>query len=340
MNQRRGTARSDAREQTVAEVLLDALPETPADGLPAAPLLLAGDVDGHVAAALGPGAVRWSTIARHDAPAAAWPPPGDYGGATVRMPKAKAALDVLLHAVADAVPAGAPVWVYGAHDEGIKSIGARLEPLLDGVSTIAARKRCRVWRGARNTAPARAPLTAWQTTTRLPLPGGEVDWHELPGVFAAGRLDVGTARLLAAIDPIAPGARVLDFGCGAGAIGAAIRQQTPTAALHLLDADAVAIEAARLNVPGATLHLGDGWRAAPGLIVDRIVSNPPIHRGKREDHGALWALIDEAPRHLSRGGVLELVVQRRVPIKDRLEQTFRRVESLVDDPVFSVWRAR
>lgn len=348
---------SDSREAEVAAVLLDVLlhglhdgfadmpdapPEAPVE-VATAPLLVVDDVDGHLAAAL-PAAVRWSRVARGDQSAAAWPPAGPHPGATLRLPKAKAALDLAVHAIASTLPPGAPLWLYGANDEGIRSVAGRLAGLFDDVVSISARRRCRVWQARRTAAPAQAPLSAWRQETRLLLPGAaggleDVAWVEYPGVFAAGRLDAATAVLLEVIAPVAPGASVLDFGCGAGAIAAVIRRRAPHARLHLLDADAVALQAARENVPGATVHLGDGWAAAPGLVVDRIISNPPIHRGKREDYSALAALIDEAPRHLASGGSLEIVVQRRLPVRPRLEAAFGRVESAFEDPRWQVWRA-
>lgn len=49
--------------------------------------------------------------------------------------------------------------------------------------------------------------------------------------------------------------RALDFCSGSGVIGAAIQAQLPAARLTLLDADAVALVAARSNVPGAAVIL-------------------------------------------------------------------------------------
>ncbi len=73
---------------------------------------------------------------------------------------------------------------------------------------------------------------------------------------AAGRLDEGTALLLGVLPPLPPGARVLDFGCGSGAIGAAALAASPGLAVTMLDNDAVALEAVRENVPDARRVLG------------------------------------------------------------------------------------
>lgn len=338
---RRTDNRSDDREALVAGVAAEAVES-------AGPTLLADDLDGHLERALaaeGHPTARWCRFARADRPAAAWPPAGDYTDATLRIPKAKAALDMALNALASRLPVGGTVWLYGGNDEGIRSAGARLAPLFAEGETVHIKRRCRVWRAVRTDARPFAPLDAWAREGLLALPGPdgapvERPWVELPGVFAAGRVDPGTGVLLDALEPFAPGARVLDFGCGAGALAAAIRLRRPDAALHLLDADAVAVEAARVNLPGAALYLGDGWRAAPGLVVDRIVSNPPIHRGKGEDFAALSELVDEAPKHLRPGGLLELVVQSQVPVEAWLAARFGRVERVFDDRRFTVWRAR
>ena len=51
-------------------------------------------------------------------------------------------------------------------------------------------------------------------------------------------------------------ARVLDYCCGSGVIGASLALRTPSAQIELLDNDAVAIAAAKRNVAGAhALHL-------------------------------------------------------------------------------------
>lgn len=73
---------------------------------------------------------------------------------------------------------------------------------------------------------------------------------------------------------------MLDFCCGSGAIGAALLQRQPSLRLHALDADAVAVEAARANLPeGAQLLCSDGWRGlqaddAPKDAKVRASANP------------------------------------------------------------------
>ena len=128
-----------------------------------------------------------------------------------------------------------------------------------------------------------------------------------------------TDTLLRALPLPPPCGRVLDFGCGSGVISAALARGTPSLRLHLLDADAIAIEAAQQNVPTAKrFFLSDGWptndRGSKCKRYDWIVSNPPVHRGQPNDFRVVQDLIGGAPQHLRKGGLLWMVAQAQVPI--------------------------
>ena len=110
------------------------------------------------------------------------------------------------------------------------------------------------------------------------------------GVFAQGRLDVGTAVLFRETDP--PGASTyLDLGCGYGVIGLAIAVAVPHARVWGVDVNERAVLLANENA--AALGVGDRYRAVtpeavPGdLAFDEIWSNPPIRIGKPALHALL-----------------------------------------------------
>ncbi|MFP3560842.1 methyltransferase, partial [Paraburkholderia sp. SIMBA_049] len=81
-----------------------------------------------------------------------------------------------------------------------------------------------------------------------------------------GRLDRGTALLLRHLDGL-PCGHVLDFGCGAGVLGATVKRRYPQSRLTLLDVDAFAVAASRLTLAANGLEgeviSGDGIDAAP-----------------------------------------------------------------------------
>ncbi|TMJ68597.1 MAG: methyltransferase, partial [Alphaproteobacteria bacterium] len=147
------------------------------------------------------------------------------------------------------------------------------------------------------------------------------------------------ALLIGALPPLRPGARVLDYACGSGVIGAGAAAFAPGIVLELLDNDSVALEAARENVPGAHLHLGAALAVVGGARYDAILSNPPLHEGFVENHAQLEQLIADAPAHLQPGGILKIVVQRRVPLDRLLSQHFATVTTPAENGRYRVWRA-
>ena len=131
------------------------------------------------------------------------------------------------------------------------------------------------------------------------------------GVFARGRLDVGTAVLLRETEPPAPG-RILDLGCGWGVIGLAIATAVPGAVVTGVDVNERAVLLANENA--VSLGLAGSFRAStPDAVVgdatyDEIWSNPPIRVGKDALHDLLLTWL---PR-LAPGGRAVLVVGKNL----------------------------
>lgn len=187
------------------------------------------------------------------------------------------------------------------------------------------------------TAPLRPRLRDWRDQHRGAEPSQT--WLSYPGLFAAGAPDPGTTLLLTRLPKITEGTRILDYGCGPGAIAAAIRRVEPSAVLTLLDNDSVALAAALENVPDATQVLGCRLDAAGVQKFDLIVSNPPLHSGFRETLEPLLQLIADAPGHLTASGTLLIVVQRRIALDAALAASFGTVETMADDGRYRVWAA-
>ncbi|CAB4706728.1 MAG: methyltransferase [Actinobacteria bacterium] len=119
--------------------------------------------------------------------------------------------------------------------------------------------------------------------------------HELrlvsgSGVFAQGRVDVGTGHLFRETAP-PTGGRILDLGCGWGVIGLAAAVASPDVVVTGVDVNERALLLARENA--ASLGVADRYAAlTPDAVpaeaaYDEIWSNPPIRIGKEALHDLL-----------------------------------------------------
>ncbi len=282
----------------------------------------------------------WRRFAGRGDTAVPWPQVESATSAFVRLGKDRRALAMALHAAAGVVAPGAIIVLFGANAEGVKSAGKALEEVAEGVITVDTRRHSRVLAGRRRAeiSGLRTTLESWREVHEITLNGRARPWVSYPGVFAGGALDPGTALLLAHLPPIAAGAAVLDMACGSGIIGAAVREQFAEAAVDLVDNDAVAIAAARENVPGANIICGDGLAPAPRTRYDVILSNPPIHDGVAENFAFLQGLIAEAPARLKPGGVLQVVIQSRIRALPWFEAAYKEAAIVAQDRRYQIIR--
>jgi len=284
---------------------------------------------------------RWWRRGGAGREATAWPGEGPFDVAALRLPRVKDELEMTVHAAATSLKAGGRLLVYGAKDEGIGSAARRIEPVFGPVHSLATGGRCRVLAATRpeQIEGHRPHMEDWRLEGSLELDEIDRPWASYPGVFAHGRLDRGTRMLLDALPTLAAEARVLDFGCGSGIVAAVARARTPDLVVDCLDVDAVALAAARENVPGARFILGDGLGAVAESRYDWILTNPPYHTGKAESLAAVRDLISRAPSALARRGRLVIVVQRRLPAEEMLTAAFHHVRRLDADATYRVWEA-
>jgi 16S rRNA G1207 methylase RsmC len=140
-------------------------------------------------------------------------------------------------------------------------------------------------------------------------------WLELTsgsGVFAQGRLDIGTGVLLREQAPPQGARSVLDLGCGYGVIGLAVAVAVPECSVTAIDVNERAVLLANENA--AALGLADRFTAClPDQVdgdatYDEIWSNPPIRIGKDALHSLL---LDWLPR-LAPEGRARMVVGKNL----------------------------
>lgn len=331
------------RDEKSARLVVECLDEC--DGKRA---LVIEDSTGQVEAALNESGAEVVCWKRRLANASAWPEDGPFDIITLRQPRSRDELMMLLHAATSRLREDGTLLIHGANDEGIRSAPRPVETLFDSVESVATRWHCRVVSAMkRKTEVAlRDGLVEWRQMIEATVGARAMTWASYPGVFAHGRLDEGTRLLLEAIEE-SPDVRsqfdakahVLDFGCGAGAITMELLRQWPGMSVDMLDCDAIAIEAAKENAPNARAIVGDGLAGVGESRYDVIVSNPPLHRGKDRTFDLLRDLIAGARERLSRNGRLLFITQGAAPGARMLDAVDARHEIVADDGRFRVWSA-
>ena len=315
-----------------------------ARGVPEGPALVLEDPRDDVREALRSAGVEVAGWSRRQAAPEGPPSDGSFGWVGMRLPRARAELEMLVHFAAGAAAEGAELWVYGANDEGVKSVARRLEPFFTDPSTRATGGHARVVSATRvsRDVRARSGLDDWIASSEVDLPWGPTQWWSCPGAFAHGRLDEGTALLLEHLPRAESGARVLDYGTGTGFLAAGMAGGCPDCRLWGIEPDGLAALAARRNVPRLQVAVGAGWGALPDADpFDVVVSNPPYHRGKAETLDEVDHFLGGLAVHLAPGGVARCVVQRRFPFEDRCRAAgLAPPRRVADGGPYRVWELR
>lgn len=198
------------------------------------------------------------------------------------------------------------------------------------------------------------------------------------GAFAGAKLDIGTRALLDALpelsaavppqlrrsgparpatapDPASDdeisgvvagrGLRVVDLGCGTGALAVAFALQNPDATITATDRSASAVRSARATVAANGLEgriavtLDDaGFELADGET-DVVLLNPPFHLGASVHEGAGHRLIEAAARLLRPGGEVWTVFNSHLDHRRVLSREVGRTEQILRTPKFTVTRS-
>jgi 16S rRNA (guanine1207-N2)-methyltransferase len=138
--------------------------------------------------------------------------------------------------------------------------------------------------------------------------GNELMFDTDAGVFSRDGLDVGSKVLMEALPELH--GRVLDLGCGWGAVGVSIKKKWPEIELVMTDVNQRAADLSKsnlaLNRVSAQVLQGDGFENVEGKF-DFVITNPPIRAGKQ----AIYGMFADAREHLNDGGELYIVIRKQ-----------------------------
>lgn len=258
-------------------------------------------------------------------------PEGRFAAALVCLPRSRAAARALVAQAAERLERGGLLVVDGQKTDGIDAFLREMRGLAEvGEPVVRAHGKLFVCR------PAAGAFAAW-AAAEAALPGGFVT---RPGLFSADATDPGTALLAQSLPAALPGL-VADLGAGWGRLAAAALAREGVRELHLVEAEADALDCARAAIadPRARFHWADARTFRPERPFDAVVMNPPFHAGRAADPGLGAAMIAAAARMLGPNGVLWLVANRRLPYEAVLASAFREMAEVAGTPAYKIIRA-
>ena len=128
------------------------------------------------------------------------------------------------------------------------------------------------------------------------------------GVFSKQHIDPGSEILCKSLPELH--GRVLDMGCGWGAMTVMALARFPALDVTMADVNERALDLAVRNVQKngmqAKAVLSDGFERVEGEF-DAVMTNPPIRAGK----AVIYRMFEDAKAHLAEGGRLFLVIRKQ-----------------------------
>lgn len=260
------------------------------------------------------------------------PEPGGIGGAIVCLPRARAETQDLI-ARACRLTKG-PVVVDGQKADGIEAVLKALRGRVALSEAISKGHGKIAWFPSQ-------PLDDWLAEPAEVVAADGARFATRPGLFSADGIDPASDLLAQALPEGARGVAV-DAGAGWGYLSARLLARAPgIRELHLIEADARALDCARRNVadPRARFHWADATQPLAGVRADLVVMNPPFHRGRAGDPALGAGFIAAAAAMLAPSGALWMVANRHLPYEAALQAAFREVQEMGGSPAFKLFRA-
>lgn len=254
-------------------------------------------------------------------------------------PKAKAEAEFLLAMLMAKLGKDTEIVVVGENRSGVKSIEKMFKAYGKVVKYDSARRCSFYWGQCLEQAPA-FNLQDWFKTYSVNIGEQSLTVKSLPGVFSHGEFDIGSKLLLDTLPSL--NGKVLDFGCGAGVLGAVMASRNPEIELEMCDISAFAVESSKATLAANGLT---GKVFASDVYSDTskdyrfIISNPPFHSGLDTSYSATETLLADAPSYLNAQGEMIIVANSFLKYPPIIEQAFGKCATLNKTTKFAIYHA-
>ncbi|MCL1074649.1 methyltransferase [Shewanella dokdonensis] len=266
------------------------------------------------------------------------PQPDLFDTVVIYYPKAKALMGYLLQLAAVYLREGGQVLVIGENKGGIRSFDKQHSAWFELARKRDNARHCLLYTAERNAIPAQIDLEPFFSHYQLTTANGNLTICNMVGVFSEKQLDQGTELLLQHLPPL--NGRVLDFGCGAGVISAALLQQNPQLQLECVDINALALLACERTLAAngltARVYPSDGLAQVEGEFT-AIISNPPFHDGLNSTTDIATRFVADSQQRLKSGGLWQIVANRHLPYADAIARYFGEVNIIAETNKYKVY---
>ncbi|WP_348944991.1 methyltransferase [Chitinibacter sp. FCG-7] len=257
----------------------------------------------------------------------------------VKLPKSLSLLDAQLRTLAQSLTqplllyfSGMQKHVSSGHLDLIKALCAEVEYLP-------------TWRKARLYKAWLQPGHDDVNACTVPVPELDLQLHNVPGVFAEQKIDIGSRFFIENFARLPAASTVADVGCGNGLLSLTYHRLHPAAQLYLYDESLAAVASAQVsfahNAPAATVHIlhHDGL-ADIDQQFDLILINPPFHQQNTVTTDIALSMFAQARRCMRADSELWIVANRHLNYQQDLKRWFKSVECVAQNAKFVIIKAK
>ncbi len=172
------------------------------------------------------------------------------------------------------------------------------------------------------------------------LRGNRLEFYTGSGVFSRKRIDNGTELLINSA-LIEDALKILDFGCGYGAVGIAVAKAYPKCRVTMVDVNERAVELAKENIKINSLKNASAIKSnfvekVEDADFDVVLLNPPQTAGKE----VCYKMIADSYNQLKKNGTLQLVARHNKggkSLEKKMKESFGNVKAIAKSAGYRVY---